>query len=190
MLSVADLVLFLKEQNLRFNLESLAVAFIIAPLIYVIVNELVRYNARIAGIKGPPGLPVIGNLWDIRVNAAEKYRHWAQRFGDVYQIQLGNVPVVVVNSAAAGKSIFGQNAQAMSSRPEFYTFHKVGPVLSLTKFPFALVFFCIADRKQGSVRHGGNHHRYFALQRVAQAPSERGCLGAEQTVHSDVHLPP
>lgn len=76
-------------------------------------------------MKGPSGLPLIGNLWDIRVNAAEKYREWARRFGDVYQIQLGNIPVVVINSASAARTIFGQNAQAMSSRPEFYTFHKV-----------------------------------------------------------------
>lgn len=38
---------------------------------------------------------------------------------------LGNVPVVVVNSAKEAKVLFGQNAQALSSRPEFYTFHKV-----------------------------------------------------------------
>jgi hypothetical protein len=31
----------------------------------------------------------------------------------------------VVNTAAAAKAIFGQHSQALSSRPEFYTFHKV-----------------------------------------------------------------
>lgn len=41
---------------------------------------------------------------------------------------LGNVPVVVVNSAASAKVLFGQNAQALSSRPEFYTFHKVSSI--------------------------------------------------------------
>ncbi|KND87224.1 3-hydroxyphenylacetate 6-hydroxylase [Tolypocladium ophioglossoides CBS 100239] len=63
-------------------------------------------------------------VYDIRVNAAKKYREWARKFGDVYQVQLGSVPVAVVNSAAAAKVIFGQNAQAMSSRPQFYTVHK------------------------------------------------------------------
>lgn len=125
MLSVTGLVSFVKDQERRLTLETFAITLIVAPLVYILINEFIRYNARIGGMKGPIGLPVIGNLWDIRVNAAEKYRDWARRFGDVYQIQLGNVPVVVVNSAAAGKTIFGQNAQAMSSRPEFYTFHKV-----------------------------------------------------------------
>ena len=65
------------------------------------------------------------NIAAIRTNAAEKYRNWSSQYGDVYQIQLGNVPILVVNSAAAAKALFGQNSQALSSRPVFYTFHKV-----------------------------------------------------------------
>ncbi|KAK3900706.1 3-hydroxyphenylacetate 6-hydroxylase [Staphylotrichum tortipilum] len=94
-------------------------------LAYILTNEVVRAKARVAGLHGPRGLPLIGNLWDIRVNAAEQYRQWVSKFGAVYQIQLGNIPIVVINSSAAAKAIFGQNAQALSSRPEFYTFHKV-----------------------------------------------------------------
>ena len=94
-------------------------------LLYILFTEIERYNARLAGFKGPSGYPIIGNIWQIRTNAAEQYRQWARKFGAVYQIQLGNIPIVVVNSAAAARTIFGQNAQALSSRPEFYTFHKV-----------------------------------------------------------------
>ncbi|KAI5257243.1 cytochrome P450 [Aureobasidium subglaciale] len=42
-----------------------------------------------------------------------------------YQIQLGNIPVIVCNSAEACRVIFGHFSQALSSRPVFYTFHKV-----------------------------------------------------------------
>lgn len=145
MLSVVGLFSLIREQERRFTLETLAVTCILAPLVYILVNEVIRYHARIGGMKGPKGLPVIGNLWDIRVNAAEKYREWARKFGDVYQIQLGNIPVVVVNSAAAGRSIFGQNAQAMSSRPEFYTFHKVGRFYFIL-FYFFLIFYLLHNR--------------------------------------------
>lgn len=123
-MTIADLALSLEDQLRCKTGQSVLVTLAVAPLVYLFINELVRHYARIGGIKGPSGWPLIGNLWDIRVNAAEKYRAWAREFGDVYQIQLGNVPVVVVNSAAAAKAIFGQNAQALSSRPEFYTFHK------------------------------------------------------------------
>jgi len=100
-------------------------AIIACAVLYVIVNEIIRSSSRIPKIAGPSGLPLIGNLAQIRVNAAEQYRSWAKRWGPVYQIQLGNVPIVVVNSASSARAIFGQNAQALSSRPEFYTFHKV-----------------------------------------------------------------
>ncbi|KAB8229258.1 hypothetical protein ETB97_000985 [Aspergillus alliaceus] len=106
-------------------LRSLAIATFIIPCLYIIVNEFIRASARIPGIKGPRGLPLIGNIAQIRENAAEQYRIWSKTHGPVYQIQLGNVPVIVVNSASAAKSLFGQNAQALSSRPEFYTFHKI-----------------------------------------------------------------
>lgn len=105
--------------------QSLGLATILIPFLYVIVNEFIRASARVKGIKGPWGLPLIGNLAQIRKNAAEQYRIWSKTYGSVFQIQLGNVPVLVINSAAAAKVLFAQNAQALSSRPEFYTFHKV-----------------------------------------------------------------
>lgn len=98
---------------------------LIGTLVYVLVTEYVRYRARIKGLSGPRGYPLVGNIPQIRVNAAEQYRKWAQEFDSVYQIMLGNVPVVVINSAKAAKAIFSSNSQALSSRPEFYTFHKI-----------------------------------------------------------------
>ncbi|KAF6805142.1 cytochrome p450 phenylacetate [Colletotrichum sojae] len=124
-MAISTVIQALQQRVFDHALQSTITAILLIPLIYVIANEFVRSQARIAKLDGPRGLPLIGNLWDIRVNAAEQYRRWAKKFGAVYQIQLGNVPVVVVNSAAAAKALFGQNAQALSSRPEFYTFHKV-----------------------------------------------------------------
>jgi 3-hydroxyphenylacetate 6-hydroxylase len=125
-MAIGSFLQLAQVQIIEHPLQSLAVAFFVVPILYVIVNEFVRWKARVVGLDGPKGHPLIGNLWQIRKNAAEKYRQWARTYGAVYQIQLGNIPVVVVNSAASAKVLFGQNAQALSSRPEFYTFHKVG----------------------------------------------------------------
>lgn len=116
----------LADTMLQDPIRNLCIAALLLPLLYVAANEFVRSAARIPGFDGPRGLPLVGNIWQIRHNAAEQYRRWSETHGAVYQIQLGNVPVVVVNSAAAARVIFGQNSQALSSRPEFYTFHKVG----------------------------------------------------------------
>jgi 3-hydroxyphenylacetate 6-hydroxylase len=101
-------------------------------VIAFIVYEYIRWSARVPGFGGPPGKPIVGNLWQIRQkDAPEQYRQWAKKYGPVYQIQLGNIPVLVVNAAAAAKVIFNQNSHATSSRPEFYTFHKVSPKLGV-----------------------------------------------------------
>ena len=100
-------------------------ALLILSALYVLVTEFQRSTRRIPLFKGPSGLPVIGNLHQIRLNAAEQYRLWSKQYGPVYQIMLGNVPVIVVNSAKSAREIFGANSQALASRPEFYTFHKV-----------------------------------------------------------------
>lgn len=94
-------------------------------LTYILATEIYRARVSISAYPGPPGLPVIGNIHQIRTNAAEQYRQWAKTYGPVYQIFLGNCPVIVVNSAKSAREIFGANSQALASRPEFYTFHKV-----------------------------------------------------------------
>ncbi|EXJ75497.1 3-hydroxyphenylacetate 6-hydroxylase [Cladophialophora psammophila CBS 110553] len=105
--------------------HSVAVLMLVVPLFYIVINEFIRYSARLPGISGPVGFPLVGNLWSIRKNAAEQYRIWSLKYGDVYQVSLGNVPIIIVNSAEAARGLFGQHTSALSSRPEFYTFHKV-----------------------------------------------------------------
>ncbi|KKK24395.1 hypothetical protein P175DRAFT_0431036 [Aspergillus ochraceoroseus IBT 24754] len=124
-MAIAAALSFVHAKALQHPLRSLTVAAIAVPILYIIINEFIRASVRIPGFTGPRGLPLIGNLAQIRKNAAEQYRIWSKTYGAVYQIQLGNIPVIVVNSAAAAKVLFGQNAQALSSRPEFYTFHKI-----------------------------------------------------------------
>ena len=122
---VEELLSFLDFSLGKHPVQSLTFACLLIPGIYLVINEFIRSAARVPGFKGPSGLPLIGNLGQIRVNASEQYRVWSKKYGPVYQIQLGNIPVIVVNSAAAAKVLFSQNSQALSSRPEFYTFHKV-----------------------------------------------------------------
>ncbi|KAJ9258294.1 hypothetical protein DTO207G8_1469 [Paecilomyces variotii] len=124
-MAIMNLLLVVKDTLLDNGIQYSLIGLLWVPLLYVIANEVVRSKARLPNLNGPKGLPLIGNLHQIRTNAAEQYRSWAKKYGGVYQIQLGNIPIVVVNTAEAARVVFGQNAQALSSRPEFYTFHKV-----------------------------------------------------------------
>ncbi|KAL4959835.1 cytochrome P450 [Aspergillus stella-maris] len=124
-MAIAEVLSLVNARVVEHPLGSLAIIALIVPILYIIINEFIRSSARISGFKGPSGLPLIGNLAQIRKNAAEQYRIWSKTYGPVYQIQLGNIPVIVINSAATAKVLLGHNAQALSSRPEFYTFHKI-----------------------------------------------------------------
>ncbi|KAL3459969.1 cytochrome P450 [Aspergillus heterothallicus] len=124
-MAITEAFSLINDRALEHPLHSFAIVAFTIPILYVIINEFVRASVRISGFKGPCGLPLIGNLAQIRKNAAEQYRIWSKTYGPVYQIQLGNIPVMVVNSAASARVLFGHNAQALSSRPEFYTFHKI-----------------------------------------------------------------
>ncbi|KAF3033309.1 DNA-directed RNA polymerase [Didymella heteroderae] len=122
---ISTIVPLVSEQLANHPLRSVLVLFILTPITYLVANEYVRYTRRLKGFSGPRNWPLVGNIPDIKYNAADKYREWSKQYGAVYQIQLGNEPVVVVNSAEAARKIFGGNSQALSSRPVFWTFHKV-----------------------------------------------------------------
>lgn len=158
-MAIATALSALQDGLIQSPWHCLAIAVLALPLVYVILNEFIRSSARVQGIKGPTGLPLIGNLGQIRTNAAEQYRIWSKQYGPVYQIQLGNIPVVVVNSAASAKILFGQNAQALSSRPEFYTFHKVSQsCLDTLAHPP-----CADNPPLDPLQHSRDHHRNLAV---------------------------
>lgn len=122
---ISTIIEVLSLQLADHPVQSIVLVSILIPVLYIVSNEYTRYSRRIKGFSGPRNWPLVGNIPDIRYNAAEKYREWSKQFGAVYQIQLGNEPVIVVNSAEAARKLFGGNSQALSSRPVFWTFHKV-----------------------------------------------------------------
>ena len=110
----------------RSSTETYSLAIVSVFVISFLIYEGVRWAARIPGFSGPFGVPIAGNLLQIKgKDAPTQYRLWARKYGPVYQIQLGNIPVLVINTAAAAKAILTQNSHATADRPEFYTFHKV-----------------------------------------------------------------
>lgn len=58
----------------------------------------------------------------------------------MFQVQLGNVTAVVVNSTAAARALFIGQREATNSRPVFYVLHKKvqqgGPVTSIGTSPW------------------------------------------------------
>ncbi|KAK5115402.1 hypothetical protein LTR85_009862 [Meristemomyces frigidus] len=116
--------------NLPFFSPFIAIQYVLAaPLVllaaYILQNEVVRYRQRVKNLSGPRGWPLVGSLFQLRGTVhAETYRQWAQRYGPVFQVQLGNTTVVLINTAKSARELFIGQAHAMNSRPQFYVFHK------------------------------------------------------------------
>lgn len=115
-----------QSPTLLLSLSPTVVA--VAILLAAFVFERRRKSFRIPGFPQAAGLPLIGNI--LVNNIAEQCRLWKYVYGDVFQVQLGEIPILVVNTAAAAKAIFTGHANALSSRPNLWTFHQVGSSLS------------------------------------------------------------
>ena len=107
-------------------LPLLALGILALLIGYVVMNECLRRKSMIPGLASPPQNIVFGHLpYFAHKGVAEPCREWSKAFGPVYQIKLGNITAVTVNTAAAAKHIFSHQSHATSSRPELFTLHKV-----------------------------------------------------------------
>ena len=121
--------------------KGLPLVAVLAFLGYVVLNEFDRRGNRVARLPGPVGYPLLGSLPSLRGTVTpDEYRIWAGRYGDVFQVPLGNVPAVIVNTAAAARALFISQREATNSRPVTYVLHKKvqsgGPVTSIGTSPW------------------------------------------------------
>ncbi|KAK7914535.1 hypothetical protein PG985_012238 [Apiospora marii] len=105
-----------------------ALSFILFLSAYLIVNKAVHYPVP----KGPRSLPIlVPTLSAINPPRAGSFpflthypkltlSRWAQKFGPLYSIWLGNQHVVVISSAEVAKDLLVANGSIFLSRKEMY----------------------------------------------------------------------
>lgn len=70
---------------------------------------------------GPPTLPIVSNLHQLpKENLHVKLKEWADQYGEIYSIMLGNQRMVVLNSPRVVEDLIDQRSNNYSSRPEMY----------------------------------------------------------------------
>jgi cytochrome P450 len=97
---------------------ALAAIFMAGILLY----QLSRIGRRPKGMPpGPPTIPIMGNLHQLpKENVHVKFKEWADQYGDIYSVMLGNQRMVVLNSPQVVKDLIDQRSNNYSSRPEMY----------------------------------------------------------------------
>ncbi|KAI0458560.1 putative cytochrome P450 phenylacetate 2-hydroxylase [Xylaria acuta] len=74
-------------------------------------------------LPGPPGLPVVGNLTQMKHGHIQKMAEWTKKYGDVIRVSLGEREAVFINSHKALARTIVQQGPAYQSRPTFKLFH-------------------------------------------------------------------
>lgn len=65
---------------------------------------------------GPPGWPVVGNIFDLGTQPHRDFHRLKSRYGPVLWLRLGNLNAVVIQSAAAAAELFKKHDLAFADR--------------------------------------------------------------------------
>lgn len=116
--------------------------------------RLLRIGSRPKGMPpGPPTVRVFGNLLQLRSKDVHfQFRKWAEQYGDIYSVTLGNQQMVVLNSPRAVKDLIDLRSSNYSSRPEMYVGY-VGQMLISDGYRLVLMPYDAGWRKARKMIH-------------------------------------
>ncbi|XP_063738317.1 LOW QUALITY PROTEIN: cytochrome P450 1A1 [Eleginops maclovinus] len=111
--------------------ESL-LAMVTVCLVYLILK---CFNTKIPeGLRrlpGPKPLPIIGNVFEVGSRPYLSLTAMSKRYGDVFQIQIGMRPVVVLSGSDTIRQALIKQGEDFSGRPDLYSFRLVNDGKSL-----------------------------------------------------------
>ncbi|PGH05374.1 hypothetical protein AJ80_08342 [Polytolypa hystricis UAMH7299] len=106
------------------GLQTIVVVLIAAA--YFLIKYLNKTDIpRIKNLPEIPGVPIFGNLIQLGDEHAKKAREWAQKYGSVFQVRLGNKRIIFANSFDSVKHFWITHQSSLISRPTLHTFHAV-----------------------------------------------------------------
>ncbi|XVE80512.1 hypothetical protein DITRI_Ditri14bG0146000 [Diplodiscus trichospermus] len=96
--------------------------FLTFIFLFLVVRILTKTNGNNSTLNLPPGpwkLPLIGNLHQLITPLPhQKLRDLAKKYGDLMQLQLGEVPTIVVSSEEIAEEVMKTNDIIFSQRPK------------------------------------------------------------------------
>ncbi|KAJ8252226.1 hypothetical protein COCON_G00215380 [Conger conger] len=113
--------------------ESL-VAMVTICLVYLLLQQLLhtKIPEGLKRLPGPKPFPIIGNVLDVSSNPHLSLTAMSQRYGPVFQIQIGTRPVVVLSGSQTVKQALVKQGDEFSGRPDLYSFRFINDGKSLT----------------------------------------------------------
>lgn len=88
--------------------------------------------AGLRRLPGPRSLPIIGNVLEIGKRPYLSLTAMSKRYGDVFQIQIGTRPVIVLSGIETVRQALIKQGEEFSSRPDLYSFRFINEGKSLS----------------------------------------------------------
>ncbi|KAF9560814.1 cytochrome P450 [Agrocybe pediades] len=102
---------------------------------------------------GPPGYPIIGNVYDIPQGYAWlTYNEWAKTYGDVFRFEVFGKTTIVLNSLKAAMEVLDKKSSTSSDRPRLVMADE------LMGWDWDFAHMAYSDRWR---RHRRIFHQYF-----------------------------
>ncbi|KAI0085090.1 cytochrome P450 [Irpex rosettiformis] len=115
----------------------------LSPVIAIILvilstTVLVLRHKRLRTLPpGPPGWPIIGNLFDIHQESPWiAYSNWSKTYGDIVLLRVLGTPMLIVSSADIALELMDKRSVIYSSRPTFIMDEMTGWGFNLALIPY------------------------------------------------------
>ncbi|KAF9463699.1 cytochrome P450 [Collybia nuda] len=116
---------------------------------------------------GPPGLPVVGNLFELSIDLWVKCSEWKHTYGPLVYLNVAGQGILVINEHKAAVELFERRSSIYSDRPRFI----VGSEILCGGLIF--IFSCYGDfwRRMRRAAHEGIHNLATSFQPVQEKES-------------------
>ena len=111
---------------------EVSTSFIIWGMFFVFVRALRSKGRKRVSPPGPWSFPVIGNLLQLGDHPYLTFVEMRKKYGNVFLIRLGMVPVLVVNGMEMVKQVLLKDGEHFAGRPHTHTFSFLAEGKSLT----------------------------------------------------------
>ncbi|KAG5839339.1 hypothetical protein ANANG_G00203970 [Anguilla anguilla] len=111
--------------------ESL-VAVVTVCVVYLLLRLLsTQIPEGLKRLPGPKPLPIIGNVLELSANPHLSLTAMSERYGPVFQIQIGMRPVVVLSGGETVRQALIKQGEEFSGRPDLHSFQYISDGKSL-----------------------------------------------------------
>ena len=117
---VTDFIVWIVSAHLRQVIY--AVLFVACSALWWRYDEICKRDDPLLRIPGPLCLPLIGSVLSFGNVPHLAFLELRKRYGDVYRVQIGSVPVVILNGVGVIREALVGQGDIFSGRPDLMTF--------------------------------------------------------------------